>query len=280
MGFVYWYCVKIHEARYKLQVKVSLTEMPAWLGHDQERMNRYKFFLEKGIKHMQSNMSVKGSIGRVPWATFDQEFTKQTLVMRSRKEVSLEEPEENWMYYKEYVAKHGEPGTNGLGHTRSNVHGKDIVIIPGTGLGKLKRSHKVQADLEGEVCNSDAAITGQDQLMDMQESLLAGMFQAPSTGLSLDDLLGSIRGSPPKAASSSDGALAPVRALGAQDTTRSGPSSSARSESSAPWFFDLMGPAAPSGSIVASLGSQGRWHCGWRRAGSGHPGAADEDGPR
>lgn len=50
------------------------------------------------------------------------------------------------------------------------------MIIPGDGMGTLKRSHKVHADLEAEVCTSDAAITGPDQLLEMQSTLLAGMW--------------------------------------------------------------------------------------------------------
>lgn len=53
-GMCCWYCTKIYEARYKVQRKVSISDLPGWLGEDQERTNRLKHLLDKGIEHMKN----------------------------------------------------------------------------------------------------------------------------------------------------------------------------------------------------------------------------------
>ena len=179
-GLVCWYCTKIFEARYKIQHKLQLKQMAAWLGEKADRMAQFTICLEKGIEYMKQLGSHEG---RTPWAAFDADFSRQSLVVRNRAQVELCDAEDNWMYFKEYCEKHGEPGTNGLGHTRRTVNGRDVVIIPGSGIGKLRRSQILQADIEGEVANSGTALTGPDQLQEMQHSFMSGMFQAPSTGV-------------------------------------------------------------------------------------------------
>ena len=43
------------------------------------------------------------------------------MTVRTRREVSLEEPVDNWMYYADYFKEYGEPSINGKGHTRSQI---------------------------------------------------------------------------------------------------------------------------------------------------------------
>ena len=71
-------------------------------------------------------------------AKFEEGYA-EVLVQRRRMEVAMVEPEEGWMYYDAYLRKHGDPLTNGLGHTRANVNGKDIVLIPLEEMGRIRR---------------------------------------------------------------------------------------------------------------------------------------------
>ena len=233
-GMYCWYCVKIHAARYKVQHRLTIVGMEGWLGEKAVRMENFKFLLKKGIEWMQQ-WGTNGQ--RVPWNKFEKDYSQQVLTMRNRQECSLDMPEDNWMYYEDYKARHGEPGSNGLGHTRSTVQGHNIVVIPGVGIGKLRRSHKVQVDLTGVVADSDTAITGEGELESMQAALQASMFSAASTGVSLDQLLGS-------SAASSTPIATPEK------PAKASASSSAAEQ---PWFFNMMsqGPSAATAPIAS-----------------------------
>ena len=236
--------------------------MPSWLGQEKARLDRFRHLLATGIAWLKEHKLE----GRVPWAAFEEKY-EQELVFRQRSEVSLEEPDDNWMLYSDYRQQYGEPGSNGLGHTRTQFCNKDIVVLPGTGVGKLRRSTKFQADLQSKIASSASALTGPDQLQDMQKGLLSTMFDTPSTGLSLDALLG-------QSGSSSSGSQHQRWALGTAASAQSPHPKQAKQEpldsSSTPapspagansdsdWFLGVNAPdrpvpqSAPAGRAVAA----------------------------
>ena len=97
------------------------------------------------------------------------------------------------MYLADYINRHGDPATNGKGHSQTRMNNQDIVIIPGDKIGKLRRSNIVQADLESTMAVDSGCLTGEDQLESMQEAIMQGMFSGPSTGVSLDSLMAPAR---------------------------------------------------------------------------------------
>lgn len=92
------------------------------------------------------------------------------------------------MHHKDYVEKHGDPTTNGLGHTRQLIKGKDVVVIPGFGMGKLVRSDELLADIKTKIADADQQVTGEGEMESMQMGIVAG-FSFASTGMSLDSML-------------------------------------------------------------------------------------------
>ena len=256
-GMICWYCTKIFEARYKYQHKLTITALPRWLGEDQQRLERFKFLLAKGIEWLKEH----SADGRTPWASFEAKF-EQELIVRNRREVSLEEPADNWMYADAYTRIYGEPGCNGLGHTRQMLGGKDIVVLPGSGVGILKRATKFQADVQQKIASSDFALTGADQLQDMQRAFLSGMMEAPSTGVSLDSLLGNsgASGSGPNQRWKAPANACPPQVHQAQsmksekaDGAGQEKAQDASASSERGWFFDMM-QASPSQSAPSLAG--------------------------
>ena len=121
--------------------------MERYLGANRERLELFHHLLEKGIEYMKSLGS------RVPCEKFERDFQQRALVVRRRREVGLQEPEDHWTQYSDYCAAHGDPSNNGLGHKRTTLEGKDVVIIPGSKVGNIIRSHKVQHNFESTVCD-------------------------------------------------------------------------------------------------------------------------------
>ena len=92
------------------------------------------------------------------------------------------------MYSSDYMTKHGYPLHNGLGPTRQNVRGEDVVIIPGERVGKIRRSSALLTDLVQQMGDKDSCLTGEDELESVQEGIISG-FAVKATGLTLDHIL-------------------------------------------------------------------------------------------
>ena len=108
----------------------------------------------------------------------------------------MQDPEDSWMHLDDYIHIHEYPGTNGKGHSKSRINNRDVVVIPGNKVGKLRRTHKNQADLETTIGNTDNVdFAAPDCLEEMQKALTLDVFVAPATGVTLDALLGGARGS-------------------------------------------------------------------------------------
>ena len=157
MKFYCFYCVRIYDARYKIQFKITIGGMETFLGKSQERMSLFLHYLQEGIAFMQAQGTASA---RVPWIKFEQQHQQAELFINSTQEVAMDEPEDNWMYFSDYTKIHGDPQTNGLGHTRTCVNKKDIVIIPGPKVGKLRRSHKIAAELKTKIASEADSLGG------------------------------------------------------------------------------------------------------------------------
>ena len=187
-GTVCFYCMRVYEGRYKLQIRVKFVEMPKYLGANQERWALFSAYLAKCIEHLQKvGLAHKG---KMPWTRFEQEHSEHTLTIRSRKQSEMIEPEDAFMHLADYIHAHGDPSSNGKGHSTCKMNGQEIVIIPGNKVGRLRRSSIVQGDIETKVACSSTATTGEDQLEEMQSALMQGMFSGPATGVNLDAMLG------------------------------------------------------------------------------------------
>ena len=94
----------------------------------------------------------------------------------------------------------GEPAQNG--HVRTTVNGRDIVLLPSDGIGKISISDIAQADIDEAVADSTNAWTGPGQLEDMQSGYIANAVSAalPRKALTTEELLGggSVARSPSK----------------------------------------------------------------------------------
>eukprot|EP00959_Pyramimonas_sp_CCMP1952_P442645 9266308-Pyramimonas_sp.AAC.1 len=110
----------------------------------------------------------------------------------SRKGLTMEDPEDNWMHYSDYVAKHGDPSRHG--HKRCIIEGKDVVIIPGERIGKIRRSVHIEVDMETELANTDDGITRDDTVESMQEGIFNSLDFGSATGVSLSSLIGPLPG--------------------------------------------------------------------------------------
>ena len=184
-GFHCFYCVRVYEARYRIQLKIKLGALEAWLAQESDRLERFKYFLKEGIQFM---IKKGGFENRVPWCFLEKAF-EQLLIARQRQEIKLTKPKDHWMPYEDYVQAYGDPLTNQLSHRRETVNRNDIVIIPSQEMGVLERSNIFQADIESKVMDSGNAITGPTQLDDMQIGLMGDFFSSRSSGVSLDDML-------------------------------------------------------------------------------------------
>ena len=49
--------------------------------------------------------------------------------------------------YKEYFKQHGDPATNRTGHYRSSLEGRDVVMMPGSGVGTITRRNTKAAQM-------------------------------------------------------------------------------------------------------------------------------------
>ena len=76
------------------------------------------------------------------------------------------------------------------------LNNKDIVVMPGPKVGKLKISDMFQADLEQTIGTSSDNLTGDDELVNMQKSMfeeaISGIHSGPGEALAaqLGELLG------------------------------------------------------------------------------------------
>ena len=184
-GLVCFYCMKVFEARYKIQHNMTVSKLPEWFARDQERMVTYIALVDHAIQVLKEQGNING---RVNWALYESSQSGKTLTVRKRSEMELAEPEDNWMYYKDYVDKFGDPASNQKGHTRQMVEGKDIVIIPGPRIGKLRRTQKIQADIDQVINKDESSLTGADELQSQQAAIF-GSLNIAATGVSLDQLL-------------------------------------------------------------------------------------------
>ena len=103
--------------------------------------DRYDIFRE-ALKLMKQRMKEAFNFNVViDWnSVFSQAETIVT--QTTRLQTSMDEPEEDWMYWEEYP--HGDPATNGRGDRRATIDNKEIVILKSQGptIGKLRRSKR------------------------------------------------------------------------------------------------------------------------------------------
>ena len=83
--------------------------------------------------------------------------------------------------------KHDDQATNSLGHTRSTLRGKDIVIIPGERIGKIHRSSALMVDISQMIVDEDSGLTGEGELERLQSGIFRG-FTAAATGMRLNSM--------------------------------------------------------------------------------------------
>ena len=112
-------------------------------------------------------------------------------MVTSQDKLEMIDPEDNFMYCTDYVAKRGGPSCNSLGHTRQTVRGKEIVLIPGERIGKIRRSSALMADIVQTIGDEDGCLTGEGELESMQAGIMSG-FNVASTGVYLESLLVSV----------------------------------------------------------------------------------------
>ena len=180
------------EARYKLQHKMAIGDMEAHLALSKENFDRFHAYLDcliANVKAAVADGSFKRSF-RVQWGSVDDEPVKK-LTVRDRQEAKITEPEHPFMYYTEYMKLgKGEPAQNG--HVRTTVKGRDIVLLPSDGIGKISISDISQADIDEVVADSTNAWTGPGQLEDMQSGYIANAVSAalPRKALTTEELLG------------------------------------------------------------------------------------------
>ena len=60
--------MRVYDSRYRMQQRLSTTDMETYLGADHDRCERFKFFLDRLIGHMKSNSSA-----RAPWSLFEED---------------------------------------------------------------------------------------------------------------------------------------------------------------------------------------------------------------
>ena len=160
------------------------------MAEKRDRFDKFLAQVEFAINWMKEHTDEEGN---VPWKMFDKQW-ERTLVLRKRQEFAIEEPEDNFMDLEEYTLKHGNPKTNGLNHKCAKVGKRDIVIIPCSGMGKIRRITLLQGDVDMNPTSSSSALTGQDALESMQQAFATGMVPR-ATGASLTSLQGSPSGS-------------------------------------------------------------------------------------
>jgi hypothetical protein len=75
-----------------------------------------------------------GRDGRAPWEDFE-----ETLTASEAQQFIMEDPENLFYAYSDYVTKFGDPTCNGLGHRIDTIKGIKGVVIPGERVYKLKK---------------------------------------------------------------------------------------------------------------------------------------------
>jgi hypothetical protein len=164
------------------------------MGKDSKLKDSFQHFKNFGITKMAE---VGAWEIRVPWKSADEE--NKVLSHHQESIVALDDPEHQGMLYPDYVKAHGEPSVNGLGHKRCTIMGKDLVIIPGPKIFKIRSTQQFRADLRTTV-DDESNVVGEGQ-MQANFSELAGAIMMPeATGVSMDVLFGTRPAPTPPAA--------------------------------------------------------------------------------
>jgi len=133
-----YYCMKVFQARFHPRYKLST--LPSALGSDKELHDRFMTLMNFCISKVKEagDRSV-----RIKWPSESQLISLQEDIM------IWEDPDDLYIPYDDYVAKHGSPTENGKGHsTGYNNRNELCVIVPESNIMKRKRQRvtKVRYD--------------------------------------------------------------------------------------------------------------------------------------
>ena len=209
-GCVCYYCRRVFEARVKTQMSVQELVAHMSVPGDAEAA-QFRAWRQEGVEKMKA---ARTRDIRVAWAS--REDLHRRLYNTQETLDILEEPEVFFWELPEYIAKFGDPNTNGLNHMQKKINSMAGVEVPGERVWKLKRQRLNRNVLETDVADNSTSL-GLNQLEAAFEHLSSSSAMPQATGVTLDVLLGRISVnvsgtgtglSPPHAGSASVGGAA------------------------------------------------------------------------
>jgi len=135
-GRVCVYCYAVYGCRYKHK-GYDMSKVVASIGISQESNQSFLGLREGVIAFCIEN---GGRGGRIAWGIVE----AKSLVFQQVSSLSYEDPVDEHWGFEEYKAEKGDPTTNGLGHRRETIFGRDVVIVPGRRIWKVRRKQEFQ----------------------------------------------------------------------------------------------------------------------------------------
>ena len=125
---------------------ITISQWEAELGSDQARLDDHYLTVQEMINEFKK----KGCNRRahISWEAVD----KTVLKRKEIQQIKVRHPGWDHMGYTTYVSKHGDPATNGKGHTRAIFKGVDGVWIPCEDVRHVDFNEIMQAEKNRSTC--------------------------------------------------------------------------------------------------------------------------------
>ena len=138
------YCSRCYASRAKNR-GITIAQWEAELGSDQTRLDEHYLT----VQEMISEFKKKGCNRRahINWEAVD----KTVLKKKEMQQIKVKHPGWDHLGYTTYVSKHGDPATNGKGHTRAIFKGVDGVWIPCEDVRHVDFNEVLQAEIQTDV---------------------------------------------------------------------------------------------------------------------------------
>ena len=207
VGHWCFYCIRVYEARYEVR-GWKLSHLHSKLAEDSVLHKEWNLYLDVciGIFKDAGTRDV-----RMKWGIIDEKVKQLTI-----SEVEISGPETVYMPLADYIFEHGDPNSNGKGHSTVMWEGEWCVMIA------KKRQWSVKNKTRHQIVHQRTRDDSKFQLSEDQASntalqlstrLFAGMPKA--SGVSLQDLIGSLpHDGPAQAPNCADNPPVPARPLG------------------------------------------------------------------
>ena len=148
-GDICYYCARIHQCRWK-PMGVSISALITKLGAEEALLIEFMDLQKKAVQQMQTAGRHDIVFKRAAAGGEDDESDRR-LDTVSGKKVEIFQPDDSMYEMKHYKTKYGDPKKNGLNHKVTMWKGKEMVLVPGEPVYKVKRSEVATVEVREKV---------------------------------------------------------------------------------------------------------------------------------